>query len=253
MPSGEARVLRDVVGLDANATLVRQAVEASAGVRAVGPAITHAPLRPDLADLDTSSGQALVAAVDAWEAGAGAGLRWPPLVAARLAAARAARPARARTRRPHRGAAAPPPSGAWPRCRSRTRPGSSRSPDHSSALTGGCHRRRGGTPPSGRWRRPRPWPPGPGASPRSPAPSPASAASTEGSCSTSRRRLRSASTVCWPGRCSDAGFGRCRDCGRVCPPWADTCERCGGRANAALRPGRRGRSGRGVVRRHRPR
>jgi hypothetical protein len=50
-----------------------------------------------------------------------------------------------------------------------------------------------------------------------------------------------------------ASFGRCRDCGRVCPPWADVCERCGGRAHAALHPGRRGRSGRGAVRRHRPR
>jgi ATP-dependent RNA helicase SUPV3L1/SUV3 len=65
---GDALVLRNVVGLEANATLVRQAVEASGGARAVGPDLTTAAIRPAFADLGAADGPGLVAAVDAWEA-----------------------------------------------------------------------------------------------------------------------------------------------------------------------------------------
>ena len=79
---GDARVLRGVVGLEANATLVRQAVEATAGARGIGPALTHAPIRPTYGDLGVADGPALVAAVRAWEATAGAALQGHPYLRA---------------------------------------------------------------------------------------------------------------------------------------------------------------------------
>jgi len=68
--TGEARVLRGVAGLDANATLVRQAVEAAGGLRSAGPGIATAPIRPTPADLGASSPAELIAAVQAWQVAA---------------------------------------------------------------------------------------------------------------------------------------------------------------------------------------
>ena len=204
---GEARVLRDVVGLDANATLVRQAVEASAGARAVGPAITHAPLRPDLADLDASDGPALVAAVDAWEAGAAQAFGGHPWLRPGSLQPGAARPARARTRRPHRGAGPRHPvapghaAGRGPGLDRRDRRIAGQ-PSPAAATGGAAGPRRvvaGGGRGRGR--------PGPGLRrarqrlPRRRRPRP------RASCSTSRRRPRSASTVCWPARCRTPASG----------------------------------------------
>lgn len=75
---GSAMVLRGVPGLDANASLVRQAVDASSGAAAVGPGITAAQIRPTLADLDAASGVALWEAVSRWQLGAGAALAGHP-------------------------------------------------------------------------------------------------------------------------------------------------------------------------------
>lgn len=84
---GDAAVLRGVAGLEANATLVRRAVEAAGGTLAAGPAITTAPIRPTLDDLAATvapgtpfDAAALAAAVDAWQeaatSGAFAGHPW---------------------------------------------------------------------------------------------------------------------------------------------------------------------------------
>ncbi len=64
---GVAQVLRGVPGLEANASLVRQAVEAAGGQRSAGPGISTAPIRPTLADLDASTPNELYAAVEAWQ------------------------------------------------------------------------------------------------------------------------------------------------------------------------------------------
>jgi ATP-dependent RNA helicase SUPV3L1/SUV3 len=90
-------VLRGVVGLEANAALVRQAVDASAGGAGVGPALLTAPVRPTLDDLGAEDGVGLRAAVARWQAGAGgalAGHGW--LRAASLAPVAAALEALAR-------------------------------------------------------------------------------------------------------------------------------------------------------------
>jgi ATP-dependent RNA helicase SUPV3L1/SUV3 len=253
--AGEARVLRAVVGLDANATLVRQAVEASAGARAVGPAITHAPLRPELADLvgpvdavdsvgPVDGGPALVAAVDAWEAGAARAFEGHPWL----------RPASLRPlqRALHALALARytewlTPATLW---RLATLP--VEDPDWIVEIAGSLlspHRR---LPPTAR-RDPAAW----------------SLEEAEGVAA--RARGLAALANAFPGvggldrgellgveaaaadringvlarEVERAGFGRCRDCGRVCPPWVDTCDHCRGRPNAALRPARGGRGGRG--------
>ncbi len=65
---GEVCVLRGVPGLEANASLVRQAVEAAGGSRAAGPAIAHALIRPSLDDLGAETAGELVDRVAAWQA-----------------------------------------------------------------------------------------------------------------------------------------------------------------------------------------
>jgi ATP-dependent RNA helicase SUPV3L1/SUV3 len=77
---GDAAVLRGVAGLEANATLVRRAVEAAGGTLAAGAAITTAPIRPTLDDLaatvapgETFDAGALAAAVDGWQRAATSG------------------------------------------------------------------------------------------------------------------------------------------------------------------------------------
>lgn len=77
---GDAAVLRGVAGLEANATLVRRAVEAAGGTLAAGPAITTAPIRPTLEDLAATVGPAttfdapaLADAVAAWQTAATTG------------------------------------------------------------------------------------------------------------------------------------------------------------------------------------
>lgn len=75
---GVAQVLRGFPGLDANATLVRQGVEAAGGQRATGPGITTAPIRPTLDDFAVGNTGELIDAVGAWEAGAGPGLAGHP-------------------------------------------------------------------------------------------------------------------------------------------------------------------------------
>ena len=88
---GEARVLRGVVGLEANATLARQAVEAAGGERSPGPSLLYGTIRPTLSDLGSSTGAELVGAVDRWQFGAGAALGGHPwLRAASLAPVSAA-------------------------------------------------------------------------------------------------------------------------------------------------------------------
>lgn len=83
---GVAQVLRGVPGLDANATLVRQGVEAAGGQRATGPGITAAPIRPTFDDLAVDTPAALFDAVAHWEAGAAQALAGHPwLRAASLA------------------------------------------------------------------------------------------------------------------------------------------------------------------------
>ncbi len=67
---GIASVLRGVAGLEANATLVRQAVEAAGGLLAAGPGIETAPIRPTLADLEVRTPAELFAAVQAWQVAA---------------------------------------------------------------------------------------------------------------------------------------------------------------------------------------
>ncbi|MFN0091201.1 MAG: helicase-related protein, partial [Acidimicrobiales bacterium] len=90
--AGDARVLRGVPGLEANAALVRRAVEAAEGSRAAAPNLTSAPIRPTLDDLAASNGRELRAAVIAWHAQAEAAAlderRWlRPAPLAGLAAA----------------------------------------------------------------------------------------------------------------------------------------------------------------------
>ena len=75
---GSAMVLRGVPGLDANASLVRQAVDASSGAAAVGPGITTAQIRPTLGDLGASTGVELWEAVNRWQLGSGAALAGHP-------------------------------------------------------------------------------------------------------------------------------------------------------------------------------
>lgn len=250
-PVGEARVLRDVVGLDANATLVRQAVEASGGARAIGPAITHALLRPDLDDLlvgpvEVARGPDLVAAVDAWEAGATDALAGHPWL----------RPSSLRPvqRALHALALAGhtevlPCSTLW---RLATLP--VEDPGWIVEIAGSLvspHRR---LPPAAR-RDAADW---------SLEEAEAVAARARGFAALAnafpgvggldRRELLGVEaaaaariTDVLGGEVARAGFGRCRSCARVCPPWAETCDRCSGRTAAPLRPGRggRGRAGPG--------
>ncbi|MDH4146537.1 MAG: helicase-related protein [Acidimicrobiia bacterium] len=65
--SGDARVLRGVPGLDANASLVRQAVEAADGSRAAGASLRTAYVRPTLADLGATTGAELRAVIEWWQ------------------------------------------------------------------------------------------------------------------------------------------------------------------------------------------
>ncbi|MFN0028788.1 MAG: helicase-related protein [Acidimicrobiales bacterium] len=67
---GRAQVLRNVPGLEANASLVRQAVEAAGGQRSAGPGITTAPIRPTLDDLGATTPAELHDAVRAWQVAA---------------------------------------------------------------------------------------------------------------------------------------------------------------------------------------
>ena len=64
---GDVSVLRGVPGLEANATLVRQATDAAGGSRAAGPAIAHALIRPAFDDLGAATGRELVDRIAAWQ------------------------------------------------------------------------------------------------------------------------------------------------------------------------------------------
>jgi ATP-dependent RNA helicase SUPV3L1/SUV3 len=236
---GEARVLRDVVGLEANATLVRQAVEASSGARAVGPSITHAQVRPDVADLDAPDGPALVAAVDAWEATAGGILAGHPwLRPASLRTVAAALHALARAGHTESLDVAT----LW---RLATLP--VEEPEWIVEIAGSLvqpHRR---LPPAAR-RGPDGW------------------SLEEAERVAARARGFAALANAFPGvggldrdqllgleqtaaeritgvlgrEVTQASFGRCRNCARTCAPWTDICDRCQGRTPAALhrrRPG----------------
>lgn len=88
---GIAQVLRGVPGLDANATLVRQAVEAAGGQRSAGPGIATAPIRPTLEDLHAATPGELLAAVQAWEIAASTRLSSHPWLRAAPLTAVAAR------------------------------------------------------------------------------------------------------------------------------------------------------------------
>jgi ATP-dependent RNA helicase SUPV3L1/SUV3 len=232
---GEARVLRDVVGLEANATLVRQAVEASSGGRAVGPSLLSAPIRPTFADFEASTGPALLAAVDAWESGSSealAGHPWlrpaslRPIASALGALARAGLITQLAPETAWRLATLPVDDPSWvvevaravaePHRRLRAvRAGESPSEWGLEDAERAAARARGLASLAGAF-------PGVGGLDRG-----------------ELLRLEEAAAVrideVLGGEVSRARFGRCRNCGRVCAPWADECDRCGGRAPAALR------------------
>jgi hypothetical protein len=236
---GDARVLRDVVGLEANATLVRHAVEASSGVRAVGPSITHAQVRPDVSDLDAPDGRGLVAAVDVWEETAGRALvghPWlrpaslRPIAAALHALARAGHTEVLDVATLWRLATLPVEEPEW-----------------IVEIAGSLVQPQRRLPPASR-RGPEEW------------------SLEEAERVASRARGFAALANAFPGvggldrdqllgleqtaadritgvlgrEVTRASFGRCRNCARTCPPWTDICDRCQGRTPAAVhrrRPG----------------
>ena len=109
----------------------------------------------------------------------------------------------------HRAAGRRRPCGGWPRCPSRSRSGSSRSPARWSSPTAGCPPPPATGRTTGRWRRPSGLPPGRGASPRWPTPFPASAGSTGTSSSGLEQSAADRITGVLGGEVARAPFGRC--------------------------------------------
>lgn len=243
---GEVAVLRGVPGLEANATLVRQATEAAGGARASGPGITHAFIRPTLDDLGVETPDELARSVAAWQAVAGealaghAWLRAAPLdgVAATLDAlgrrglaggldvatlwrlstmpvddpglvvelARSLQHGGLAPRPP----APPRPSSAWTLEEAEQAAGRARG---LAAMARSF--------------------------PQLAGPGPAELVATE---QAAAERILDV----LPAAVASAPHGRCGSCGRPCPPWADRCDRCSG-SRPRLPPPRRG--GRGPRRR----
>jgi hypothetical protein len=236
-------VLRGVVGLEANATLVRQAVEASGGARSVGPSLLSAPIRPTFGDLGAASGRELLARVEAWEAGADqalAGHPWlraaslRPVAAALGALARAGLTGVLPPETLWRLATMPVDDPTWvvevgravaePHRRLRVADGASGpAPDGSGGAAGWsleqaermAARARGLASLAGAF-------PGVGGLDRG---------ALLGVEDAAARRI----TEVLGTEVARAGFGRCRNCRRVGAPWADECDRCGGRVPGALR------------------
>lgn len=233
---GRAQVLRGMAGLDANASLVRQAVEAAGGTKAAGPGITSAPIRPTPADLDALDGRDLLAAVNAWERAAGAALAghgWLRAASLRAVAARldllhrrqlldgldVAELWRLATlsveddeavvelaRHLHEGGRAL----AAPRLRSLD-PASTAGADPEQVLA---------------------WAEGDAARVRGLAamgrafPTMAAAGQAELLAAEDAAAQRIVEVL--PSAIAQATFGRCGSCGRPCPPWTERCDRCSG-------------------------
>jgi ATP-dependent RNA helicase SUPV3L1/SUV3 len=245
---GVARVLRGVAGLEANASLVRQAVEAAGGTRSAGPGITTAPIRPTLADLGAGSPAELVAAVGAWQVAARDRLSAHPwLRAAPLDAIERRLDALRRA-----GLAERCDVGDLWRLATLSVDDDDLVLELATSLTSGGRR-------LGRVRMPSPDnPPGVPADEllaraerdaararglaalgrAFPALAGDDAATLLAAEEAAARRI----VDVLPGAIAAASFGRCGSCGRSCPPWASTCTRCSG-STPRLPPPKRGNRG----------
>ncbi len=242
---GESFVLRGMPGLDANASLVRQATEAAGGQRSAGPGITTAPIRPTLADLEVATATELAEVVDAWQSGAQQALAGHPWLRAapldRLAGLIG------RFRREGLLAALGDASTVW-------RLATTSIDDEDLVVELARDLALGGA------RRPRPPVIDP-SSPPSLEDAERAAARARGLAAMGRNfpELATASAEellavedaaarriveVLPAAIAEASFGRCGSCGRPCPPYAEVCDRCRG-SGPRLPPPKRGGRGPG--------
>lgn len=245
---GIAAVLRGVPGLDANATLVRQAVEAAGGQRSAGPGIETAPIRPTLTDLEAATPAELFAAVEAWQLAARdrlsshPWLRAAPLtsVQQRLDALR------------HAGVAEQLEVDELWRLATMSVDSNDLVVELATNLAGGRRRlapprlrslEPGGT---GSAEQLLEWAERDAARVRGLAALgrafPALAADDPANLLAAEDRAAERIVDVLPAAIAQTSFGRCGSCGRGCPPWANVCDRCSGRT-PRLPPPRRGGRG----------
>ncbi|MEZ5261275.1 MAG: helicase-related protein [Acidimicrobiales bacterium] len=245
---GRAQVLRGVAGLDANASLVRQAVEAAGGARSAGPGITAAPTRPTLHDLPATDARALLAAVQAWERAAGgalAGHGWLRAASLRAVALRLELLDRERL------LDGLEVDDAW-------RLATLSVEDDGAVVELARHLTQGGR----ALGRPRlrsldpavttgaevgdvlAWAEQDAARARGLAAMsrafPSLASATQDELLAAEQAAAQRIVEVLPGAVAASGFGRCGSCGRPCPPWTERCDRCSGRG-PRLPPKRGGR------------
>lgn len=244
---GIAQVLRGAAGLEANATLVRQAVEAAGGQRSAGAGISTAPIRPTLDDLDAHTPDELFAAVRAWQVAASQRLSGHPWLRAAPLDAIERRLAQLR----HAGVADRLEVDELWRLATLSVDDDDMVVELATKLAGGGRRMgppqlrsldtAGPTDPSAllelaerdaaRVR-------GLAALGRA---FPTLAADEQANLLQAEDAAAQKIVEVLPAAIAQAGFGRCGSCGRSCPPWAPLCDRCNGRGPRLPPPKRGGR------------